>query len=147
MDEFGIRHYQLEQLCKKLVLLEGHLANFRPNGGEVICCHCSQKHTFEIESLAEESINIWPELADEMRALAAWAKQHRATFQNCQLDEEVATRLSGEARRFRKGFMTALDGMAASGSAQPVSSGTVAGAASSPLYHRSHGAATHHFHL
>jgi len=136
VDEQGIRRYQLEELAKKLVLLEGHLANFRPNGGEVICCHCSQKHTFELQALAEESINIWPELAEEMRRLAAWCRQNRAVFQQCDLDEAVANQLSGEARGFRKTFMEALDRVAAPGTAQPATPPVAVGAASSPLIHR-----------
>lgn len=136
MEPQAIREYQLQELCKKLVLLEGHLANFRPDGGETICCHCGQKHAFELQALAEESINIWPELAAEMRALAAWAKQHRRTFQECQLDEAVANQLSGEARGFRKAFMEALERVAVPGAAQPATPPVAVGAASSPLIHR-----------
>ena len=50
--------YQKTQLIKKMLLLEGHLADFQ-------CQHCIRKHKLEIEALAEETIAITPNKAEQ----------------------------------------------------------------------------------
>lgn len=135
MTEQEIRRYQLRELVKKLTLLEGHLANFAPGGQEPICCHCSNKHAFEIEALAEEAVSVVNDLAPLMRDVAAWAKEHAATFERCDMDNALADRLVGEARAFRKQIMAAMEGAPAPVTAQPASSGVAIGAGHSFLLH------------
>jgi hypothetical protein len=105
MGDRGIAEYQLRELAKQLTLLEGHLRNFQPQAGEQICCHCSEKHAFNIEALAEESLNILPDLAPTLRRLAEWARKNQAFFQACEMDEADANRLLEECRGFRKPIM------------------------------------------
>jgi len=135
MNDQEIRRYQLRELAKKLTLLEGHLANFTAEGRQPICCHCSTKHAFEIEALAEEGVSVLNDLAPLMREVAAWAKEHVATFERCDLDEAVADRLVGEARAFRKQLMAAMEGAPAPVTAQPASSGVAIGAGHSSPPH------------
>jgi hypothetical protein len=135
MDETSIRRYQLRELVKKLTLLEGHLANFTSEVGGVLCCHCSAKHAFELEALAEEGVSVLNDLAPQMRALAAWARANEEVFRRCQLEESVVNRLIGEARGFRKALMAALERVPAPAMAQSASSGAATGAGSSPPLH------------
>lgn len=135
MDEQRKRKYQLRELCKELLLLEGHLGNYSRAEDGVICCDCGKKHAMALAALAKESLGILPELASTLQELVAWADAGFSTFEVCQLDTELTARLVGEARRFRLVCMRALEGMAAPTPAQPVSSGTAVGAASSPLLH------------
>lgn len=107
-DERAIRHYQLEQAVKQLVLVEGHLTDAR-TAGSPLCCHCISKHAFALQALAEESAGILTDLAPTFQDLGRWAGEVRGEGDRCQLGDVDLTRLTERARAFRKDLMAALD--------------------------------------
>lgn len=100
--------HQHREMAKKLLLIEGHLAQGVRIAGRP--CDCvSPKHSTELEALAEESVSINPSQAELYKQLADFARElnrkaREDVVESGQYDSEYPA-LAGRARQFRKELM------------------------------------------
>jgi hypothetical protein len=96
--------YQTDETIMHLTLLEDHFKAYHTD--PALCKACVYgKHSYALEGLARENMEIIPEHRELWQELAAWAKSLRSM----ELNENTANEAAGKAREFRHRILEAMN--------------------------------------